>query len=224
MQTHRYKPSASTKRIGIFGGTFDPVHLGHVGSAEALLEQQGLDELYFMPCQRHPHDKRPMANSEQRLAMLTLALQKQSSLKVDDRELSRLGKSFTVDSLTEIRQEIGEQTTLIFLLGSDAFAQLHRWDRWQTIFSLANVAVIERANTLSIEAIKITELRQRVNQAVDFIDAPYGQITIASLSPYPVSSTLLREQLSQSLSPSTLLTEFMSPQVLDYIHQQKLYR
>ena len=123
MQTHRYKPSASTKRIGIFGGTFDPVHLGHVGSAEALLEQQGLDELYFMPCQRHPHDKRPMANSEQRLAMLTLALQKQSSLKVDDRELSRLGKSFTVDSLTEIRQEIGEQTTLIFLLGSDAFAQ-----------------------------------------------------------------------------------------------------
>ncbi len=224
MQTHRYKPSASTKRIGIFGGTFDPVHLGHVGSAEALLEQQGLDELYFMPCQRHPHDKRPMANSEQRLAMLTLALQKQSSLKVDDRELSRLGKSFTVDSLTEIRQEIGEQTTLIFLLGSDAFAQLHRWDRWQTIFSLANVAVIERANTLSIEAIKIAELRQRVNQAVDFIDAPYGQITIASLSPYPVSSTLLREQLSQSLSPSTLLTEFMSPQVLDYIHQQKLYR
>tara|TARA_B100000767_G_scaffold265534_1_gene281700 strand:+ start:1183 stop:1857 length:675 start_codon:yes stop_codon:yes gene_type:complete len=224
LQTHRYKPSASTKRIGIFGGTFDPVHLGHVGSAEALLEQQGLDELYFMPCQRHPHDKRPMANSEQRLAMLTLALQKQSSLKVDDRELSRLGKSFTVDSLTEIRQEIGEQTTLIFLLGSDAFAQLHRWDRWQTIFSLANVAVIERANTLSIEAIKIAELRQRVNQAVDFIDAPYGQITIASLSPYPVSSTLLREQLSQSLSPSTLLTEFMSPQVLDYIHQQKLYR
>ena len=147
--------TASIKRIGIFGGTFDPVHLGHIGSAKALLTSQNLDQIYFMPCQQHPHDKRPMANAEQRMAMLNLAIQGQSSFHVDDRELARSGKSFTVDSMIDIREEVGEQAILIFLLGSDAFAQFHRWQRWETIFSLANVAVIERANAQAVQAIKI---------------------------------------------------------------------
>lgn len=224
MQISSHQGVKSIKRIGIFGGTFDPVHLGHIGSAEALLADQNLDEIYFMPCQQHPHDKRPMANPKQRLAMLTLALQGQASLHVDNRELSRSGKSFTVDSLADIREEMGEQAVVIFLLGSDAFAQLHHWYRWETIFSLANVAVIERANAPSFDAIETRILRQRMNQSVDFIDAPCGQITIASLPPYPVSSTLLRDKLSQPLLPSPLLTEFMPPQVLKYIHQHHLYR
>ena len=216
--------TASIKRIGIFGGTFDPVHLGHIGSAKALLTSQNLDQIYFMPCQQHPHEKRPMANAEQRMAMLNLAIQGQSSFHVDDRELARSGKSFTVDSMIDIREEVGEQAVLIFLLGSDAFAQFHRWQRWETIFSLANVAVIERANAQAVQAIKTVGLKQRVNQAVDFLDAPCGQLTIASLPPYPVSSTLLKEQLLQASTSSSLLTEFMSPQVLDYIYQQHLYR
>ncbi|MDG2473608.1 MAG: nicotinate-nucleotide adenylyltransferase [Pseudomonadales bacterium] len=224
VQTNSHYSTASIKRIGVFGGTFDPVHLGHMGSAKALLIAQGLDEIYFMPCLQHPHDKRPMANAEQRLAMLNLAVQGQSSFHVDDRELARSGKSFTVDSLIDIREEVGEQAVLLFFLGSDAFAQFHRWQRWETIFSLANVAVIERANAQSVQAIEAVELKQKINQAVDFVDAPHGQITIASLSPYPVSSTLLREQLLQASTSSSLLTEFISPQVLDYIYQQDLYR
>ena len=224
VQTHSHYSTASIKRIGVFGGTFDPVHLGHMGSAKALLAAQGLDEIYFMPCQQHPHDKQPMVNAEQRLAMLNLAVQGQSSFHVDDRELARSGKSFTVDSLIDIREEVGEQAVLIFLLGSDAFAEFHRWQRWETIFSLANVAVIERANAQSVQAIETVGLKQKINQAVDFVDAPSGQMTIASLPPYPVSSTLLRERLLQASASSSLLTEFMSPQVLDYIHQQHLYR
>ena len=224
VQTHSHYSTASIKRIGVFGGTFDPVHLGHMGSAKALLTAQGLDEIYFMPCLQHPHDKRPMANAEQRLAMLNLAVQGQSSFHVDDRELARSGKSFTVDSLIDIREEVGEQAVLLFFLGSDAFAQFHRWQRWETIFSLANVAVIERANAQSVQAIEAVELKKKINQAVDFVDAPHGQTTIASLPPYPVSSTLLREQLLQASASSSLLTEFMSPQVLDYIYQQHLYR
>ena len=224
VQTNSHYSTASIKRIGVFGGTFDPVHLGHMGSAKALLIAQGLDEIYFMPCLQHPHDKRPMANAEQRLAMLNLAVQGQSSFHVDDRELARSGKSFTVDSLIDIREEVGEQAVLLFFLGSDAFAQFHRWQRWETIFSLANVAVIERANAQSVQAIETVELKQKINQAVDFVDAPHGQITIASLPPYPVSSTLLREQLLQASTSSSLLTEFISPQVLDYIYQQDLYR
>ena len=221
---HSYHTNVSIKRIGVFGGTFDPVHLGHMGSAKALLAAQNLDQIYFMPCQQHPHDKRPMANAEQRLAMLNLAVQGQPSFHVDDRELARSGKSFTVDSLIDIREEVGEQAVLIFLLGSDAFAEFHRWQRWETIFSLANVAVIERANEQSVHAIEAEGLKQKINQAVDFVDAPCGQMTIASLPPYPVSSTLLREQLLQASASSSLLTEFMSPQVLDYIYQQHLYR
>ena len=224
MPAHSHHTTASIKRIGVFGGTFDPVHLGHMGSAKALLAAQNLDQIYFMPCQQHPHDKQPMANAEQRLAMLNLAVQGQSSFSVDDRELARSGKSFTVDSLIDIREEVGEQAVLIFLLGSDAFAEFHRWQRWETIFSLANVAVIERANAQSVQAIETVGLKQKINQAVDFVDAPSGQMTIASLPPYPVSSTLLREQLLQASASSSLLTEFMSPQVLDYIHQQHLYR
>tara|TARA_S200000501_G_scaffold377437_1_gene435840 strand:- start:20959 stop:21636 length:678 start_codon:yes stop_codon:yes gene_type:complete len=216
--------TAGIKRIGVFGGTFDPVHLGHMGSAKALLAAQNLDQIYFMPCQQHPHDKQPMANAEQRLAMLNLAVQGQSSFSVDDRELARSGKSFTVDSLIDIREEVGEQAVLIFLLGSDAFAEFHRWQRWEAIFSLANVAVIERANAQSVQAIETVGLKQKINQAVDFVDTPSGQMTIASLPPYPVSSTLLRDQLLQASASSSLLTEFMSPQVLDYIYQQHLYR
>lgn len=224
VQRQSHYSTASMKRIGVFGGTFDPVHLGHMGSAKALLTAQGLDEIYFMPCQQHPHDKQPMVNVEQRLAMLNLAVQGQSSFHVDDRELARSGKSFTVDSLIDIREEVGEQAVLLFLLGSDAFAQFHRWQRWETIFSLANIAVIERANAQSVQAIEALALKQKINQAVDFVDAPCGQITIASLPPYPVSSTLLREQLLPTSTNSSLLTEFMSPQVLDYIYQQHLYR
>ena len=220
---HNHYTTASIKRIGIFGGTFDPVHLGHVGSAKALLTAQNLDQIYFLPCNQHPHDKQPMANAEQRSTMLKLAVQGQSSFHVDDRELARSGKSLTVDSLIDIREEVGEQTVLIFLLGSDAFAEFHHWQRWETIFSLANVAVIERPNAQSVHVIETVKLKQKINQAVDFVDAPFGQMTIASLPPYPVSSTLLREQLTQASVSSSLLTKFMSPRVLDYIYQHHLY-
>ena len=220
----RHHLTASIKRIGIFGGTFDPVHLGHMSSAKALLAAQNLDQIYFMPCQQHPHDKRPMANAEQRMAMLNLAIHGHPSFYVDDRELARPGKSFTVNSLIDIRKEVGEQAVLIFLLGSDAFAEFHRWHRWETIFSLANVAVIERANAQAVQETEIVVLKQKINRAVGYINEPCGQLTIASMPPYPVSSTLLREQLLQASASSSILTEFMSPQVLDYIYQENVYR
>lgn len=128
--------------LALFGGTFDPVHLGHLSVAWEAAEL--LDaEVRLMPASVPPHRPAPIANAEQRVAMLRAALQKQSRLTLDTRELERSGPSYTIDTLTELRAEQGDRP-LVLLIGADAFAGLPGWHRWRELFEVAHIGVLSR--------------------------------------------------------------------------------
>ena len=134
--TRRQRP------LGVFGGTFDPVHLGHLSVAWEAAEL--LDaEVRLIPTNVPPHRPPPMASADERVAMLRVALRGQDRLTLDTRELERSGPSYTVDTLAELRAELG-QRALVLLVGADMFAQLPAWDRWHELFDLAHVGVLSR--------------------------------------------------------------------------------
>lgn len=221
-----------TRRIGIFGGTFDPVHYGHIDSAKCLVAKLSLDTLYFMPCQQHPFHKHPGASPAQRADMLTLAVADEARLDIDTRELRRNGISYTVDSLQEIRNEHGDDTVIVFILGTDAFASLHQWQRWQSLLSLANVAVIERAGQITTAQINEPELKALLAQSVTAVNATHGELIQLVLAPYHISSTVLRSTLGSihradnkiDEAQLKVINEFIPASVVQYIEAQQLYQ
>jgi len=229
-----------TQRIGIFGGTFDPVHYGHIASAKMLVTQLSLDTLYFMPCQQHPFHKHPGASPAQRANMLALAVADEAQLQVDERELRRDGMSYTVDSLQEIRREFGNDAVIVFILGTDAFASLHQWERWQSILDFANVAVIERAGQLTTAQIIEAELKALLAQSVTTVKASHGELVQLVLEPYIISSTVLRSALAATYQVDSkvdskidsqvdeaqikVINEFIPASVVQYIEAQQLYQ
>ncbi|MDA8963368.1 nicotinate-nucleotide adenylyltransferase [Pseudomonadales bacterium] len=221
-----------TRRIGIFGGTFDPVHYGHIDSARCLVAKLSLDTLYFMPCQQHPFHKHPGASPAQRADMLILAVADEARLAIDTRELRRDGISYTVDSLQEIRNEHGDDAVIVFILGTDAFASLHQWQRWQSLLSLANMAVIERAGQITTAQINEPELKALLAQSVTAVNASHGELIQLVLEPYPISSTVLRSALAaihradQQVDEAQIkmINEFIPASVVQYIEAQQLYQ
>ena len=221
-----------TQRIGIFGGTFDPVHYGHIASAKMLVTQLSLDTLYFMPCQQHPFHKHPGASPAQRANMLALAVADEAQLQVDERELRRDGMSYTVDSLQEIRREFGNDAVIVFILGTDAFASLHQWERWKSILDFANVAVIERAGQLTTAQIIEAELKALLAQSVTTVKASHGELVQLVLEPYIISSTVLRSALAATYQVDSqvdeaqikVINEFIPASVVQYIEAQQLYQ
>ena len=221
-----------TQRVGIFGGTFDPVHYGHIASAKMLVANLSLDILYFMPCQQHAFHKHPGASPSQRSQMLSLAVADEENLQVDDRELRRDGISYTVDSLQAIRSEFGDDAIIVFILGTDAFASLHQWDRWQSLLSFANVAVIERAGQIAAAQIVEPALKTLLAQSVATINAPHGELVQLALAPYVISSTELRSALASiyqvnnqiDKAQTNMINEFIPAAVVQYINAHQLYQ
>ena len=132
-----------TAPLGIFGGTFDPIHYGHLRTAFELRQALKLAEVRFLPTGNPPHRDHTTADAEQRLAMVRAAVADQKGFVVDDREVRRTGVSYSVDTLTELRAEHPHRS-LCLLLGMDAFLGLPHWHRWQEILSLAHVVVAHR--------------------------------------------------------------------------------
>ena len=129
--------------IGIFGGTFDPVHYGHLRSALEVKDIFGLSEVRLIPCAQPPHREQPAATALMRLHMLELAIENQPGLIIDTRELNRQGVSYMVDTLKSLRQEFPNEPLLLFI-GSDAFNHLKTWHQWQHLFDTAHIVVMTR--------------------------------------------------------------------------------
>ena len=131
------------KAVGVFGGTFDPVHKGHIQMALEAKKQLDLEEIRLIPCHVPPHREQPVLNSACRLQLLQLAVSGIAGIVIDDRELFREGPSFTVDTLKALRNELtserGDEVSLVLILGADAYARLNTWERWQEIPALAAV-------------------------------------------------------------------------------------
>lgn len=193
------------KPLAIFGGTFDPIHLGHLSVAWEAAEL--LDaEVRLMPASIPPHRPPPIASAAQRVAMLRAALRGQSRLTLDTRELDRSGPSYTVDTLRELRAEQGDRP-LVLLLGADAFAGLPAWHRWRELFEVAHVGVLSRPDVASTlpDALEREVATRRVAGPAGLKRLPAGKLVELAVTPLVISATRIRELLGAGRDPRYLL-------------------
>ena len=195
-------------RIGVYGGSFDPIHIGHLRSALEVSQAQELDELRFLPSGNPPHRARAQVANEHRLKMLQLAVDDAPGIGIDDRELGRKSTSYSIDTLETIQAE-NPQADLTLIIGMDQFNAFDTWHRWQELLQRVELAVMERpGETLSGSAYQLmaSSLQKR--------------ISIVSVTQLEISSSRIRKDLQAGLD-----IRFLVPYaVRDYILSQDLYK
>jgi nicotinate-nucleotide adenylyltransferase len=213
------------KHIGVFGGSFDPVHVGHMALAQTAIEALRLDELHLMPTGFSWQKQRQLSSSEDRIAMLNLAVKTlqpkfQSRISIDPRETLKEGPSYSYDSLLDIREQLGNGCSITMVLGSDQLRNLNTWYRWQDLLSVCNLAVTQR------ESISLQNLPEPIEPYVQahgsqsLVGQTCGKIAFFSMPPVAVSSTVLRRAIATGQPVNHLVPE----PVLRYIAQKQLYK
>lgn len=194
--------------LGVFGGTFDPIHVGHLRTAFELLQALQLGEVRFLPTGNPPHREQPVADAQLRLRMVRAAVADQPGFVVDDREVRRTGVSYSVDTLSELRQEHPHRP-LCLLLGMDAFLGLPHWHRWRELFDLAHVVVAHRPGWKAPTMGPLGELMvERGTGAIRALhERPAGGIYIHAVTQLEISSTELRQSISTGLDPRYLVPD-----------------
>lgn len=203
--------------IGIYGGTFNPVHYGHLRTALEVKELFDLEQLRLIPCLLPPHREQPDVDGEMRLAMLDLAVADTPGLQVDRRELDREGPSYMVDTLRSLRNE-KPGTGLILFIGADAFAGLERWHQWQHLFDYAHVVVITRPSCKM--PVLSDFLRQRLcEDHRQLQQQAAGWLFFQSVTALDISATAIRDLIMAGRNPKFLLPD----SVIAFIRQHQLY-
>ncbi|MGZ8237273.1 MAG: nicotinate-nucleotide adenylyltransferase [Methylobacter sp.] len=207
--------------IGIFGGTFDPIHYGHLRSALEVKDIFGLNEVRLIPCASPPHREQPAVTAEMRLQMLTLAIKNQPGLKIDTRELDRhkasdQTPSYMVDTLKSLRQEFSTEPLLLFI-GTDAFKHLTSWHQWQQLFDYAHIVVMTRPG---FETQELNDFfKARLAEAKELAQASAGKLCFQQVTQLDISATAIRAMIADKQNPGFLLPDA----VIEYIKQHKLY-
>lgn len=197
---------SSVRKIGILGGTFDPIHIGHMRPAFEVQQQLGLDEIRLVPCHRTSHRDQPARSSLTRSHMCKLAAAELPHFVVDERELRREELSYTADTLAELHAEYPE-AHLHFLMGADSFDYFQAWHRWEEILELATLVVMARPGTeYGAEALALKQ------QCGD-------RIVLTQTTELRISSTALRELMAEGQDPRFLVPE----PVREYILKEQLY-
>jgi nicotinate-nucleotide adenylyltransferase len=213
------------KAVGILGGTFDPIHFGHLRLAEEMLELAKLQQIRFIPTGMPPHRDVPKVPPQHRSAMVQLAIADQPAFVLDDREVNRTRPCYTVDTLRELRVELGVVQPLCLLMGGDAFLQLHTWHEWERLFELAHIVVGHRPGFTLEERIHAAtpELRLHYQQRLCAAEAlskhPAGRVVELAIPKLEISATLIRSRVAENRSIRYLLPNA----VADYIYQHHLY-
>jgi nicotinate-nucleotide adenylyltransferase len=203
--------------IGVFGGTFDPIHYGHLRSALEVQEIFGLTEVRFIPSATPPHRNQPATNAQQRRQMVDLAIQHQPRFVCDTRELDRQGKSYMVDTLASLRQDFPNQRLLLFI-GTDAFNNLTSWHQWQRLFYFAHVVVMTRPSFNSQQLDDFFSARH-ITDKTALSNTLAGKLYFQAVTQLDISATAIRNLVTQQRSPKYLLPDT----VLDYIKHNQLY-
>ena len=196
------------KAIGIFGGTFDPIHFGHLRTAFELLQALALDEVRFVPAGEPPHRGNPTCDAAHRLAMVRAAVADQPGLVVDDREIRRRGPSYTVLTLRELRVEQPARP-LCLIVGMDAFLGLPQWHEWREILALAHLVVAHRPGWLAPAQGALGELlaARGTQRIADLHQSVAGRIHVRPVTQLEISSTDLRELIVAGQDPRYLLPD-----------------
>jgi nicotinate-nucleotide adenylyltransferase len=194
--------------LGIFGGTFDPIHFGHLRTAFELLDTLRCGEVRFVPAGNPPHRDAPLADAQLRLALVAAAIADQPGFVVDDREVRREGPSYAVLTLREMRAEFPARP-LCLLLGMDAFLGLPQWFEWREILPLAHVVVAHRPGWRAPAdgPLGDTLARCRTDRVDDLHEAPAGRIYVHAVTQLEISSTDLRDLLAAGQDPRYLVPE-----------------
>ncbi len=215
--------------VGVLGGTFDPIHFGHLRLAEEAREALGLAQVRFIPAGDPPHRERPAVAPEQRLHMVRQAVAGNPDFIADDIEIRSGNKSYTVMTLERLRAHYGENRPLVLILGADAFAGIPQWYQWGHLLDLAHIAVAGRPgfawhaesmpSSLSEELHDICR-KCLSNDMAELAHSPAGHIFTFEMTPLAVSASLIRTLLQAGRSIRYLLPA----SVLDYIETNRLYR
>lgn len=203
--------------LGIFGGTFDPIHYGHLRAALELKELFELDHVRLIPCARPVHRDSPMATADQRLEMLHLATQNQTDLIVDAQELKRAGGSYSFHTLTALRANYPDMP-LLFFIGSDAFNDFTTWFRWQELFDLAHIVVITRPNS-ELNPLNDFFKMRLMNDKYLLKNQLAGGLFFQPITQLAISATAIRGMIAAQQNPRFLLPDA----VINYITQHQLY-
>lgn len=211
--------------IGLFGGTFDPVHFGHLRLAEESIGHLGLAGVRWIPAGQPPHRGRPQVTAQQRLEMVLRSTAGNARFSVDASEVQAAAPSYTVHTLERLRGELGTGQSLVLLVGADAFAGLTSWHRWRDLFALAHIAVSHRpgfpVEIASLPHELATEFAdRRLPDAGGLQVAPAGGIVTFAMTQLAISATQIRKLLANGLSARYLLPD----SVLDYIELHQLYK
>lgn len=200
--------------IGIFGGTFDPIHFGHLRLAEEMADALHLNQVRFVPAGQPPHRSAPRTAALHRAEMVRLAITGNPRFVLDAREVDKPTPAYTVETLESLRSELGGEQPLTLLLGADAFLGLPGWHRWQSLFSLARIAVVNRPGA----PLDSAALAEPLRSAVQSLPAPQA-VQFIEMTPLAISATAIRAQRAQGRSARYLLPDA----VRAYIDEHQLY-
>jgi nicotinate-nucleotide adenylyltransferase len=216
----------SSAPVGILGGTFDPIHYGHLRLAQEVGEGLKLGEVRFVPSGTPPHRTVPRISALERLEMVRIAVRDNPLFGIDEREVQRSGPGYTVDTLTELRREIGSTRPLCLLVGADAFLDLATWSRWHELFSLAHIVVAHRPGfpvdswqDRMPQPLAREYASRMLRQPLAVHLAPAGGIAVVAIAALDISATRIRDCIAAGTSPRYLLPD----SVLDYIQSKQLY-
>ena len=212
--------------VGIFGGTFDPIHYGHLRVAEEIVETVGLQKMYFVPAGMPRLRHSPVASPQHRVEIVRLAIQKNPDFVLDGREIYRDGVSYSIDTVREFKQEFGEEVRLCLVLGADAFIKLPEWNNWKELFNLCHFIVSTRPGyTLTlIKELLSKELREECSQrwvsnTESLKKDTSGLIFIASTTMLDISATSIRAHIAAGIS----IRHLVPGVIVNYISENKLY-
>lgn len=212
--------------IGILGGTFDPIHLGHLRLAEDIAETLDISEVRILPTGTPPHRTPAHATAADRMAMVELAIAGNPRFLLDEHEIHKTEPCYMVDTLSALRSELGPEQPLVLFVGGDAFMGLDGWHQWQRLFDLAHIAVAHRPGfppetwlDRIAPALMTQLLLRRSKDAHNFTHAPAGRVWLQAVTQMDISSSNIRNRLKGKQSIRYLVPNA----VHDYIEQHQLY-
>jgi nicotinate-nucleotide adenylyltransferase len=200
-----------SNKIVIMGGTFDPIHMGHLIAAERVREELGVDFLYFVPSSIPPHKHNPeMASAEDRYEMTRIAVSSNPFFKLSDIELKRLGQSYTIDTICEFKKEFGQASKIYFIIGTDNVGQVANWKEANKLKEVSEFIVVTRPG----------ELEESIKSDLEKARLQGYEMTVLQVPLIELSSTEIRDRVKRGLSIKYLVPE----EVREYIDCMGLYR
>lgn len=231
MKTQRDKRSRPF-RVGLYGGTFDPIHVGHLQVAEDVLRRAALDCIYFIPSAMPPHKRsRMLTPAEDRMAMVRMALEDRRRMIPCDVEIKRGGPSYTIDTVRQLKARASDDQAFFFLVGIDAFLEIHTWWRFMQLFEQITFIVVSRPGSGQWSSVMLEELTAYVRTKISagyFMEARSGQLkhpALGTIRPLPVTpvdiaSSTIRRMIRQQAAYDA----WVVPKVKRYIEEKDLYR